>query len=327
MSDIGEEDMGIRTSCKIGIALSTFLGGSVYAEVMELNLGSLQFNGTQAYDYEGEFGEYLQSSSEGTYGFEVCNVHLGGIQQELGLGAISWVRITALDETTPILNPGPDMDLFMLDGGPAGVQTVYEYSGPNSLYHNASSSSLAAQVASVDFLIGDMDEDQSFVSLGAEGSLTMWFEYPDSGGGPDEDESGGQISDGTGFEDGAHDSGQDGTESGAESSGSEPDSGDEPGEDDSGPAQPDPGIDPDTDDLDPDLINDEFEIQGYRVGITDESMWLRLHEIAGISEWFMVDIGYTQASSGDPGVSPVPGLSGLGILAGGAATIRRRRRR
>ena len=79
--------MGIRTFCKIGVVLSTLSGVSAYAEVMELNLGSLQFNGTHAYDYEGEFGEYLQSSSEGTYGFTVCNVNLGLIQHDLGLGA------------------------------------------------------------------------------------------------------------------------------------------------------------------------------------------------------------------------------------------------
>ena len=321
--------MGIRTFCKIGVVLSTLSGVSAYAEVMELNLGSLQFNGTHAYDYEGEFGEYLQSSSEGTYGFTVCNVNLGLIQHDLGLGAISWVRITSLDESSTVLNPGPDIDLFALEGGPTDIETIYEYSGPNSLYHNASSASLAPEVAAVDFLIGDMDEDHTFVSLGAQGSLTMWFEYSDPGDGSDGDEAGDQISDGSGLGEDESNSDQNNPASGGESTEHGSDSEDESEGDqpEDGPVQPDSGLDPDLDELEPDLIDDDFVIQSYRVGISDESMWLRLHEIAGISEWFMIDIGYMEASSGDPGVQPVPGLAGIGVLVAGASALRRRRRR
>ncbi len=297
----------------------------MYAEEMELNLGSLQFHGTQDYTYEGEFGQYLHSSTEGSYGFDVCDIDLGSLQSELGLGAIAWVRITSLDETTPVLNPGPDMDLFVLEGISTGVETVYEYSGPNTLYQDASSSSLATQLATVDFLIGDMDEDSSFVSIGAEGSLTMWFEYSENGGEPHEEEAGDQVSDGTGFGEDASDAVQDDAGAGADSVGgdAEPES----ENDDAGPLGPESANDPDYSELDPDVIDDGFEIQGYRVGLSDESMWLRLHEIAGISEWFMIDIGYAQGGSQDPGPNPVPGPAGLGILAAGATAIRSRRRR
>lgn len=242
-----EKDMNhLHATCGALLA-STLLGGSVHAEVVELELGQFYFRGTFETIYQGDFEEYLVVTTEGPYDRFVSECHLGRLVEDFELGPIVWVQITGPDTETSQVNPGADIDLFATSSLPAGVLAQYEYVGPNPLYHNATSESLAAEVAAVDFVMGDVDEDDSFVSLGTAGHLFMWFE----GGSP---EGGGDVDEGV--------------------------------IDVTGDLQPSDGR----------IWELSLSAQAPIAGITDWNTWLRLHEVAPISEWVTVTIGYLEAS-------------------------------
>jgi hypothetical protein len=163
------------------------------------------------------------------------------------------------------VNPGADIDLFASPLLPDGVSARYEYEGPNPLYHDASSESIGEEVAAVDFEMGDVDADDSFVSLGTAGHLFMWFEGGMPGGGDDGGVDDGMI-------------------------------------DITGDLQPTDGR----------IWEVSLATNDPIVGITESDLWVRLHEVAPISEWVRLKVGYLEADEFVEG-----DLDGDGIVAAG----------
>ena len=252
-----------------GVLLATTLfSGVCHGDVKTLDLGSFYFRGTFETIYEGDFTAYLAESTEGPYERSVSEVHLGRLAADLDLGAIVWLQLSGPNTQTSQVNPGADIDLFASPLLPEGVSARYEYAGPNPVYQNATSDSIALEVAAVDFEMGDVDEDESFVSLGTAGHLFMWFEGVAQGGGGDVDE--GMI-------------------------------------DVTGDLQPSDGR----------IWEVSLDTQEPIVGITEEDLWVRLHEVAPISEWCRLTIGYLEADDlveGDLDGDGVVSASDLGLF-------------
>lgn len=291
--------MSTRSLVAVGLISLAVLQLRAGADVLEL--GQFYFRGEYPTIYSGEYEEYLAESFEGPYQRPVSEIHLGGIIEDFDLGSIAWIEISGPDTETSLVNPGADIDLFMLEGLSSNVNACYEYSGPNALYHNATSESLAAEVAVVDFIQGQSDTDASFVSLGISGSLLMWFEGVSGGGHGDSD---GGDDDGSKDNDGDTDDGK--------GDGDTSDGGILDDVFDFGHAWGSP--------------NGKIRGNGYQVdasiqGVSGLELWLRINEIAPIAEWVTIKVGYHGSNV------PVPSPAGVFGLAAGAILIRRHRRR
>ena len=292
------EEMVIRSHLTAGMVSLACVQAGAGADVLQLELGQFYFRGDYPTIYSGDYQSYLAESHEGPYQRPVSEIQVGAIMKDLDLGPIAWIRISGPDTETSLVNPGADIDLFRLEGLAEDVHACYAYNGPNALYHGASSESLAAEVAAVDFLQGQSDTDSTFVSLGTSGSMLMWFEG--ATGGHDNDGGG---SDGS---DNDSDEGDDG----------DTDSGDDHGADNT---------------LNMDVIwgsayggqaGEGVDLAASVQGVSGSNLWLRINEIAPISEWVSIDVGYYHQSS-----VPIPGPTGAIALGVGAFLARVRRRR
>ena len=288
--------MSSRSLLTVGLISMAVFHLPAGGDVLQMELGQFYFRGEYSTVYSGEYEEYLAVSHEGPYQRFVSDFHLGRLIEEQNLGSVAWIKVTGPDTETSIVNPGADIDLFTLEGLGSGVTARYEYEGPNTLYQEASSSSLAAEVAVVDFYHGQNDTDQSFVSLGTSGNLSMWFEGVSDDGGQDDE---GDESEGDGTDDGGDngDSGKGGVL--ADVFDIEPGLGSQDGQ----------------------LRDSGLETQASIVGVSGMELWLRVHEIAPIAEWVTINIGYASSSV------PVPGPAGVMALGAGTILIRRKRRR
>ena len=281
--------MSTRSLIATGLVSLAILQADAGADVLQLELGQFYFRGDYPTIYSGEFQEYLAESHEGPYQRPVSELHVGGIIADLDLGSIAWIRISGPDTETSLVNPGADIDLFTLEGLCDDIETRYAYNGPNALYHKASSGSLAAEVAAVDFTHGQGDADSTFVSLGTSGSLQMWFEGDSDSG---EKDSGG---DDTGDE-GKGDSGAGGTLGEIF------------------------GIEPAWRSASGKRHGRGLETEASIQGVYGLDLSLRINEIAPIAEWVTIDVGYYGSSV------PVPGPAGALGLGVGMIFLKRRRR-
>ena len=303
--------MKISTLALLCSLPASFVASFAAADVIELDLGRIRFNGdTSDYTYEGSHGDLMGTDIDGDQHLRtVATVDLGTLFSQLDMGSIAWIRVQDTGENgyQEGSSPGADIDLFALAGQPDGISTTYAYDGPNPIYQDFTSGQLASEVDTLDMDFGGDDHSPWWVALGYSGSLTMTLDGWPPAGDPGDD---GDSNDGDDADD--SDDPVDG--------GGDPGNGGDPGGDpgdvqDDGPVfqvmspisqirKPGHGGG---------ILLPSFDLSGFQ---------LRLNEVSPTPEWISVSIGYEIAGS----QQAVPGPAMLPAVFGAAALIRRRRR-
>lgn len=282
---------------------ASFLASFATADVIELDLGRIRFNGdTSDYTYEGSHGDLMGTDVEGDPHLRtVATVDLGTLFSQMNMGSIAWIRIEDTGDNAYIegMSPGADIDLFTLAGQPDGISTTYAYDGTNPIYQGFTSSQLASEVAAVDMEYGGGDHSPWWVALGDSGSLTMTLDgWPPAGDPGDEGDA---------------DDGDPGDAGGDPGDGGDGGDGGDPGDvQDDAPVFQIPSLIGKSD-HDGGILLPSFDLSGFQ---------LRLNEVSPTPEWISVSIGYEIAGS----QQVVPGPAMLPAVFGAAALIRRRRR-
>ncbi len=291
-------------ACMIPVAMASISS----ADVIEMNLGRFQFNGgVEDYTYEGDHADVLGTDYEGDpYVRTVATVDLGSLFSQLDMSSISWIRISDMGDNyyNPNNDPGADVDLFALSGQPSDIITTYEYDGPNPRYASSTSGQIASEVAVVDMDYGGGDAAPWWISLGENGSITMWLD-----GWTSDDSDGPGDGDGSGDGDGPGD-------------GDDSDGGGDPG-DGGDPSDDGDGRDP-TWSILAALKSGTKPIDGGGITLPSYDLsgfQLRINEVSPTPEWVDISIGYETAGS-----TVVPGPAMLSVVVAAAGLVRRRRR-
>ena len=257
-----------------------------FADVFEVEIGSFRFGaGTDDYEYVGDYGHLLGSDVDGVNHLRtVATFDLRGLMSMFPGESVQWITISDSGENfyNPNADPGADIDVFAVTGLPDYVDSVYTYDGPNQRYWDFTSSQLAAEVAVVDVDYGGGDAAPWWVSLGDEGSLTMWLDgwLPPNFDGDGTEPDQGSPSDGGVLGDEGSQLGDDSADKG------------------------------DAEDGALDIFDGlESEEQDGEMILRDSNLFadiiLRLNEVSPTAEWFNVTIGFDSMST--PSVVPGPG--------------------
>ena len=258
-----------------------------FADVFEVEIGSFRFGaGTEDYEYVGDYGHLLGSDVDGVNHLRtVATLDLRGLMSMFPGESIRSITVSDSGENfyNPNGDPGADIDVFAITGLPDYVDSAYSYEGPNQRYWDFSSSQLAAEVAVVDVDYGGGDAAPWWVSLGDEGSLTMWLDgwMPPNFDGDD---------------DGATDPDEGSPSGGGGSDDVDSDPVDEAGGD-GGVLDVFDDLDSEEPEQDGGMILRDYELFA--------DMLLRLNEVSPTAEWFDVTIAFGSMST--PSVVPGPG--------------------
>ncbi|MCA9284763.1 MAG: hypothetical protein KDA22_06095 [Phycisphaerales bacterium] len=138
-----------------------------------------------AYGYVGAYGTFVSSEMVTIdSAHTVIRIDLAGIMNAVGATHLDALQVIDLGTNTyGATSPGADIDLLQLSTSQGIASGTFSYLGPNVAHIGESSEILGTRVAAVDAISGSQDLwDQTHVSLGQLGSLTMAFGSPLAGG-------------------------------------------------------------------------------------------------------------------------------------------------